>query len=318
VGHHHAKFGPQVYAGVVAYGLLGVFGLAYARRFAPDDPAKDERTHDVQGDWLLSIAVLVGALALVSLLLVQVFSFDIVGAIGHLIQPVVGAVVAGAAFVASKVIAFVEYLLRLLGVHPVTPKAPKQPPHPAPAPQPTPTTSRRLRANHISPLMALILKVVALLAVGCAALLAMTMGFRALGARRPARIAGERRSRSWSWRKMSSWLFRRTKEGVGELLQAHAPHLPHRRRVRSVRDVYRALLVFASTHGRPRDRGETALEFTADLSIRWESVDAALDHLNQLYADERYGLRVSSADLVKQAQKDLKAIEMGSGAPADT
>jgi hypothetical protein len=311
VGSHHASSGPLVYGGAVGYGLLGVFSLAFARRFAVDDPSTDERTQGLQLDWFLSIVILLAALGLIGVLMAQIFAFDIVGAIGQLTQPYRDIAFRVVSFLGQGLAMSLDWLSRLLGLHPshsklLTPPSGSTPQH-------AHSGVKRPHVTHLPPVVILFLKSAVLLLLGTGVLGLLAVGLRSLRSRRPARMMGERRSSAWSWRKMASWLFRHGKEEVAKLVQDHRPRLPHLRRVRSVRDVYRGLLGFGHSHARARSKSETGFEYTSDLALRWRSSQKGLEDLNALYMAERYGSRPPSDEIVKRAQADLEAVKIGAG-----
>jgi hypothetical protein len=309
-GHSQNRFGPLVFTGVVLYVLTGVFGLAYAHRFAVDLGSHDDRPGGFQADWAVSVAGLLGGLIIISLLLTQVFAFDIVGAVGQLTSPERAAVATAVATAGASIIGFVGWLVGLLGIHGITPHItlPK-PPHTQAPPGQQLLHGKRPHAQQAAAWFVTLMKILGIIGAGILALTILMLGLRVAGGRRRPSLTGERRSRSWTWRKMASWMFRRTRDEIGQMLADFRPQMPHRRRHQSVRDVYRSLLAFGHHEGRARLVGETGLEYGTELSAKWPQASAGLDQLNTLYMAERYGAQAPTPTTVARARTNLAAIE---------
>jgi len=152
-------------------------------------------------------------------------------------------------------------------------------------------------------------KIAAILAVGLFAIFVLSAAFRRVSVRRVGRIVGERRISGWSWRKMLQWSLFRGRVGLASLVPQRQPTIRKPRRMRSVRDVYRSLLVLGRRRARPKTPPETGLEYGHALNQRWPASTPALDHLNALYMAERYGDRPTTPESLRAAIKDLDEVE---------
>ncbi|GEM_PF-6208640 len=299
-------FGALVYAGFIGYVLLGVAGLGFARRYAPDEFATDMRSGSLEPDWLLTVVLLIGGLGIASLVFAQLFAFDIMGAIGHLTQPLQDLAIQGLKVVATSIAAFLVWLIHILGIkprhHAVHPTVRR-------APQRNPIPSRHLHSNRVPSWILLTLEALLLAAVAIAALSVLTLIFRSLLGLRLSTLKGERRVSEWSWRKMTGWLFRQGQTQLRSLLPEHGLRLPRRRRLDTVRDVYRAFLHLGGERGRARVAAETGLEYSLDVEARWPASEEGLDRLNAIYMAERYGLREPDAERVAAARAELERFD---------
>lgn len=310
-GDGHAQFTAQVFAGVIAYGLLGVFGLALARRYAIEDPSNDERTQGIQADWLLSVLLLLGVLAVIGVLLAQLFEFDIISALGNLTQPLRNVLINGFLFVAREVLQFLAWLISLLGFHALKPPHLHNPTPPKAGPPRI--RNHHLRSNHLPAWLTEIFKALGIILLGAGILAVLTLSLRVIGRSHRSRVKGERRVSAWSWRKMGRWFFGHGRQKLAELLDDYKPQFKRRQPVRSVRDVYRAFLTYGGRNARPRTKDETGLEYSGDLSARWPESRESLHDLNELYLAERYGSRPTTEELLRRAKADLQAVELGAG-----
>ena len=306
--HVHATFTPAAYAGVITYALIGIFALAFARRFAVDQLDGDQRSLGVDSGWIASIAILIGGIAALVLVLAQLLSFDFVGLVGNLSEPILNSASQILTLVGSLITAVFGWVGHLFGFQFSLPRP--VPPHLRPGLHGNPRPVRFKRSTARLPAIFItLLKVLGLLVVSAAALGLVALGIRHTGFRHPTRISGERRTSVWSWRKMTEWILRHGREDLGSLIAEHRVHLPRRRRFQSVRDVYRSFLHVGRTRGRARLTGETGLEYSAELASRWHGSAEPLADLNALYMAERYGAREPTAELIQRAKADLSQIE---------
>ncbi len=72
---------------------------------------------------------------------------------------------------------------------------------------------------------------------------------------------------------------------------------------RSIREVYRAMLRWASAHGYPRKRDETPYEFRARLGVRLPFIEPELSTVTEAYTAIRYGRVVPSEAEVAHVQQ---------------
>jgi hypothetical protein len=118
---------PLVYAAVIGYVLLSILGLALARRFAADEYLPDSRDTTLEREWFMAMGLLMGILAIISLALMQVLSFDLVSTIGALLAPIVRVIAALIGLVITALIdgvsAAIAWLVHLLHLHPLHPTA---------------------------------------------------------------------------------------------------------------------------------------------------------------------------------------------------
>lgn len=319
LGSGHVNLSPPVYAGVVGYMLLAMVCLSVARRMGEDEESKDQRSASVEPDWILATVVLVLGLALASLVLVQLLGLDVVGSLGALMQKPLSLLLGGLQAVGIAIGRVLAWFMQVLGLQHVHPRrlhlqhVPKnrhhRPSHVRPRSYPTPAW------------LPLVLKAIGILVVGVI-LLALIVGvLRASGWLRTTSLRGERRISQWSWRKMFRWVFRRTAGGVSALRPDLRPHLHGPRRLRNLREVYRAFLALGAKRSRPRSGDETGLEYSHVFEARWPASTDALQELNDLYILERYGSRQSSSDTVAKARTSLRDIELASsesGEPAES
>ena len=167
-----ASVGLDAYLGVIAYGLIGLTAIALARRFAIEDPGSDQRQYAFEREWVLSIGILMGGLAIVSLVLAQIFAYDIVGAAGHILTPAYESVGAVFAFVGEGIIALVTWLAHFLGLHPIKPHRLRIPRAPRQQSQPVPPYHHRV--TQVPAFIVDTLKVIGLILVGLTGLALIT------------------------------------------------------------------------------------------------------------------------------------------------
>jgi hypothetical protein len=311
VGHRHVTFTGVDFAGVVGYTLFGVFSLAFARSFALDYFSADKRKTGIELEWIVGMIALLGGLLIVSLVLSQLFAFDIVGALGVATEPLAHAAQRGLLSVldvaATIVFNVLNWLVHLLGIHPPKQVVPPRRVGP-PGRQPRPQVHVH-KPPKLDPMFILAAKIAAILAVGLFAIGVLSAAFRRVSIRHAGRILGERRISGWSWRKMLQWSLFRGRTGVTSLVPHRQQTMRKPRRMRSVRDVYRSLLVLGRERARPKTPPETGLEYGRALNQRWPPSSPALDHLNALYMAERYGNRPVTSETLREAIKDLHEVE---------
>ena len=311
IGRQDVVFNGLDFAGLVGYTLFGVFSLAFARSFALDYLTPDKRKKGIELEWVVGMIGLVGGLALVSLILSQLFAFDIVGAIGVATEPLarglqnlLGLALDGVATVVFNVLYWATHLL---GIHP-----PKQTaPHPKLGPS---GQQRRPQAGvhkprRLDPTFVLAAKIAAILVVGMTAIAMISAVLRRASVRRVGRIVGERRISDWSWRKLLQWSLLRGRAGIASMVPHRQRTIRKPRRIRSVRDVYRALLVLGRERARAKTPSETGVEYGRELSRRWPTSSPAMESLNALYMAERYGSSPVTEQSLRAAIKDLQDVE---------
>ncbi|HZT97435.1 MAG TPA: hypothetical protein VFB34_11440 [Chloroflexota bacterium] len=317
VSHSQLHLDGRVYLGAVLYLLIGIFALAWARRFARDEWSSDRRGAGIDPDWLLGILAFVGMLGILTLALVQIFAIDIVGLLGNAIGPIWNDIGIRVKDAAVAIIDAMAWLLHLFGF-----RLPHFGPHSNPYSGKAPPHKRipyKPQVAHPPPAFLVEAVKAAAIVVGGGVLLALlAAGFRSLGRLQRMSLRGERRVTGWSWRKLLQWSFSRGRAGLSGLLPHPGHELKRPRRLQTVRDVYRAYLVFGSDHFRPRARGETGLEYSAGLMAVTTAPTTPVDDLNALYMSERYRNVPTDSSKVAEAIRDLQAIEAAAREPDST
>ncbi len=308
-GRQHLSFQPLSYAGIVCYVLLGAFGLAFARRFAIDETVKDDRESALDPEWLLTVAGLLGGLAVVGLIFIQLFSFDLVTAAANLLRPegnLIGWVGTG---IANLTVGVLGFILRVLGLHQLSPKAHGLTHVKSPGKK-HPINQKPIKVRPLPGWTEMLLKVIGLGVAGLVALIALTAVIRRLsGIELRGLRGGERRVREWSWKRLFRWGTNSAKDAVSGATSGLRWPIHRSRRPRTVREVYRAFLSLGNERDRAKELGETGLEYSLHLKEAWTDSSGALDDLNRLYNVERYGSEPSEASQVQEAMLDLEVLQ---------
>lgn len=289
------------YAGLLGYALFGLAAVASGRRFAREEFTQDKRASSVDADWLAGLALMLLVTGAFALVLIQLLAFDIFGAILNLLSPLAQAAAGVIGWVLAGIYRTMSTIWAWFGFRPRVHAPPAIPPPTGP-PGKSPHRGRVVNAHNLPVWMANVLKS---LGIALVALIGVVAAIAAGGrARRHRSMQGERRSNSWAWGKAANWYLKQGR------LHISAPSLrvPRRRRLETVRDVYRTLLRLASARERPRFIGETSLEYGDHLAVRWREVEPQLEALNQLYMEERYGSRPISQERLTAAREQLRKI----------
>lgn len=307
IGRGHVNFTPPVYFSVTAYVVLGLFSLSAARRFAIDDEVQDDRVVGFQPDWALTTILLLVFVAIFSLVVAQIFAFDVVGGFQSILLPLVRLALSALASVILAIVGAFIRLVQLLGIHIhvhlharriQAPKHSSQPRRQSP-----------FKNGHLAPWMLTALKVAILLAGALVLSIVVPVLLRARFSLRTLTLRGERRISHWSWKHMFGWAFRRTGQQLSQLAPRLRPNLRRRGRITSVREAYRIFLATGRRRTRPRAEGETGLEYSRFIEGCYSATSAPLDRLNSLYLPERYGHHLSSPAEVAAARSELRNVE---------
>jgi hypothetical protein len=303
-GSNHLK--PLSYLGIVAYTIGGVVALAFARRFSSDEAGPRRRKAHLEPGWVQAVAVIGVGLAVVSLILIQIFVLDIAGAVGSLFTPVRDAI---SNVLIGGLVDMFKGGLHLIGLY-----HPSSGHHIAHHPNPKDKGGGKGRTiyghpNQGNPVVENIVKIVMVVVVGIVALAATIV----LLNQKPDVVTSqavddEERSSAWSTGATLNWFLRRAKQELAGLVPSR-PHGFRRPRMRTVRDVYRAFLEVGQTRIRPRKIGETGLEYSSSVVTVLSTTRPALDELNTLYMEERYGSRQMTDEHLAAAIRDFEAFD---------
>lgn len=307
-GLHFERVQAVIYPVMIGYTLVGVFGLALARRFARDDVSADTRGAKVEAEWVMATVVLLGFLGIAGFVLVQLFAVDFVGMLGNLTAPVRDAAARGFALAVGGMVNVVLWILQSVGLHHTGRHRPV-----------VPTGGIDLgrgnghRPRHQPPnvIVERILEALGIVLIGAVVITIVVIAIHTTHFRTTRRLQGEWRTSTWSWRKVLDWLFRRSREQLKNLMPHPDVRAMRRRRLSTVRDVYRELLLLGDEEGRPKALGETGHEYSRALAARWPTASEPLDRLTALYAVERYDGQTGPPETVQSAITDLRAIEDG-------